>query len=150
MAAKILSALAAALVLLAAAAAQAAEAKKLGFRHTASKELHLDCDENADAKAAHTCYDRDGNETKITEGKEWERINFEKVCFRHEDDRIRVCLEITAAGSGAKNYVCYNDRQRYFQPGAEWTLLPGGNAVCTKQIEHYEVPKTMRFSIGME
>ncbi len=37
---------AAGFVLFAAATVQAMEEKKIGFRHTASKELRLDCDNN--------------------------------------------------------------------------------------------------------
>lgn len=138
-------------VLFAAATVQAMEEKKLGFRHTASKELRLDCDNNADAQAAHTCYDRDGNETKITAGKEWERISFAQVCFRQkEDDRIRVCFELTGPGGGGASHVCFNDKGQYFPPEPDWELMSGSSAICTEEIKHHDVPKTMQFRIRTE
>lgn len=140
-----------AILLLAAASAQAAEAKKLGFRHTASKELRLDCDKDADAQAAHTCYDRDGNETKITAGKEWELIEYKRVCFRHKErDSIRVCFELTVPGGGATSHVCFNDKGQYFQPRQDWELMSGSSAICTEKIKHHDVPKTMQFRIRTE
>lgn len=147
MRAKTLSAFAAALVLLAAAGSAQAE---LGFRNKKSKMLHLDCSESVKGPSAYTCFDGNGGETHLDEGPEWELFNHQQVCFRHkEDDRILVCYELTMPGSAAKSYAC-SRKDSYFEPGKDWELMPGSNAICTEQIEHYEVPKKMKFSIGME
>jgi hypothetical protein len=138
---------AAALMSLTAASVHAAE---LGFRNKKSKMLHLDCSRSVKGPSAYTCFDRDGGETHLDEGPEWELFNHQQVCFRNkEDDRILVCYELTMPGSAAKSYAC-SKKDTYFEPGKDWELMPGSNAICTEQIEHYEVPKKMKFSIGME
>jgi hypothetical protein len=137
-----------ALLLLAAAGSAQAE---LGFKNKKSKMLHLDCSKSVNRPSAYTCFDGNGGETYLDEGQEWELFNHQKVCFRHkEDDRILVCYELTMPGSAAKSYAC-SRKDSYFEPGKDWELMPGSNAICTEQIKHYEVPKKMEFSIsGME
>lgn len=139
------------LLLAAALSVQAAESKKLGFRNKTSKILQLDCSKSVKGRSAYTCFDRDGNETHLDEGQEWERINFEKVCFKNKDDRIHVCLEITTPGKKGKISVCDNGKNQYAPPGQGWERMIGDSKICTEQIQHYEVPKKMEFSIsGME
>lgn len=128
------------------------QAAELGFRNKNSKALQLDCSKsNNNKQFAYTCYDHDGNETYINEGAEWELIHFEKVCFRHKQrDSIRVCLEFIASGSKGKSYGCANGKGQYLPPDKNWGLMTGSSAICTEQLQHYEVPRTMEFSIGME
>jgi hypothetical protein len=146
MRAKALPALAAALVLLAAVGTAQAE---LGFKNKKSKMLHLDCSKSVKGPSAYTCFDRDGNETHLDEGQEWELFNHQQVCFRHtKEDRILVCYELTMPGNAAKSYAC-SKKDTYFEPGKDWELMPGGHASCEQKLRH-NVPKTMRFSIEAE
>lgn len=134
------------LLLLAAAGFAQAE---LGFKNKKSKMLHLDCSKSVKGPSAYTCFDRDGGETHLDEGHEWELFNHQQVCFRHkEDDRILVCCELTMPGNAAKSYACSN-KDTYFEPGKDWELMPGGHASCEQKLRH-NVPKTMRFSIEAE
>ncbi|MCI5160160.1 MAG: hypothetical protein D3906_17410 [Candidatus Electrothrix sp. AUS1_2] len=126
------------------AASVRAEDTQLGFRNKTGKVLQLDCDKSGKGKTAYTCYDSDGNETYLNEGGEWKLIRHEKVCFRHQDDRIRVCLEITEPENGTKSYTCFRDGKPFsFAPEKEWELLSGENTICAEKLQHFTVPKSM-------
>ncbi|MCW5199843.1 hypothetical protein VU05_03935 [Desulfobulbus sp. F1] len=131
-----------------AVAAQAEEAKRIGFINKTSKAPQLECEKDSGAQAAYTCYDHDGNETHITEGKELDLINFEKVCFHHRYDAIiLVCFEITATGKKGKSYVCFDASKKLFlfNPEKEWKRLAKSDKVCDEEHDHFDVPRNMTF-----
>ncbi|CAK8720987.1 MAG: hypothetical protein CDV28_12111 [Candidatus Electronema aureum] len=151
MRAKALSALAAALILLAAAGSAQAE---LGFRNKKSKMLHLDCSKSVKGRFAYTCYDRDGKETHLDEGQEWELLNHQQVCFQHNGGRIRTCHELSKPSSSAKkSYACFDagGKQSPFTLEKEWKRLAGDDKICAKKLKRFDVPRNMTMpSLNLE
>jgi hypothetical protein len=130
----ILSALA--LLLLTAAGAQA-ELKQVSFRNTKDGSLKLYC-QKVGGKLQ-TTIKCDGK--PFTPDADWEEINAGKVCFQHDDGRVRVCHELSKIGGTKKGYVCFNKDKKPFSflPGNEWKRLVGSDNVCGEELLHSDV-----------
>jgi hypothetical protein len=119
-------------LLLAAAAAQG-EVKEISFRNKKDNALKLYCKKiEGKVKTTISC---DGQ--PFTPDADWEEINAEKVCFQHQDGRIRACDELSRQGSSKKSHVCFDlDKKPVpFSPGKEWKRLAGKDPICAKEYE---------------
>jgi hypothetical protein len=140
MRAKTCSAFAAALFLFATATAQG-EVKEISFRNKKDGLPKLYCQQTVGKlKTSILC-----NGEPFTPSADWEEINAEKVCFQHEDGRIRACDELSRQGSSKKNYVCFDlDKKLFpFTPGKEWKRLAGSSKICTEEHKRFDVPRNM-------
>jgi hypothetical protein len=137
MTAKATTVLAAALILLAAAGVQATP-KKVSFRNTKDGSLKLYCQKiGGKIKISILC-----NEQPFTPDADWEEIKAEKVCFQHDDGRIRACHELRRIGGNGKTiYVCFDNAGKPFSflPGNDWKLLTDSDNVCGKELVHSDV-----------
>jgi hypothetical protein len=134
---------ASALLLLAATSAAQAKPKEVSFRNTKNDTLKLYCQKiGGKLHTTISC-----NKQSFTPDADWEEIQAEKVCFRHDDGRIRACEELNKIGGTKKGYVCFDlkDKPFPFTPGNEWKRLAYSDKVCgellhSTVIRHTEMP----------
>jgi hypothetical protein len=135
---KMLLITAVALMSLAAASAVRAELKEVSFRNKKDGSLKLYCQKTVGKiKTTISC-----NEQPFTPDADWEEIKAEKVCFQHDDSRIRACHELQRIdGNGKTIYVCFDNEGKPFSflPGNEWKLLTESENVCGKELVHSDV-----------
>ncbi|CAK8718424.1 hypothetical protein GMJAKD_07655 [Candidatus Electrothrix aarhusensis] len=120
-----------------AAASVQAELKEVSFRNTKDGSLKLYCQQvKGKIKTTISCKGQ-----PFTQDAVWESINAEKVCFQHDDGRIRACHELSKSGSTKKAYVCFGKEQKPFSftPGNEWERLVGSDNVCGEKLLHSDV-----------
>lgn len=140
------------------AVAAQVSAKDLSFRNTKNGMLYIEQCGKTEGKLRavpqYFCYDKDNNLHDIVPGAEWEEINAEKVCFQHQEGRIRTCYELSKMnGRGKKNYACFDkDKKQFpFTPGKEWKRLAGNDTICAEELKHFDVPKNMTMpSLNLE
>jgi hypothetical protein len=124
-----------------AATAVLGEVKEISFRNKKDGLPKLYCQQTVGKlKTSILC---DGQ--PFTPDADWEEINAEKVCFQHEDGRIRPCDELSRQGSSKKSHVCFDlDKKPVpFTPGKEWKRLAGNNKICTEELKRSDVPRNM-------
>jgi len=132
----------AAILLFAAASAQA-ELKDVSFRNKKDGSLKLYCRKVESKMKTTILYDGQ----PFTPSTEWEEINAEKVCFQHEDGRIRACDELSKIdGSRKRRHFCFDQDKKLvpFTPGKEWKQLAGKDTICTEEHERFDVPRNMK------
>lgn len=125
------------LFLPAAVASVQAELKEVSFRNTKNDTLKLYCQKiGGKLHTTISC-----NKQLFTPDADWEEIQAEKVCFQHDDGRIRACEELGKIGSTKKAYVCFGKDQKPFSftPGNEWKRLIGSDNVCGQESPRSDV-----------
>ncbi|MCI5218757.1 MAG: hypothetical protein D3914_06090 [Candidatus Electrothrix sp. LOE2] len=134
---KALQITAVALTLLAATSAAEAKPKEVSFKNTKDGSLKLYCQQvKGKIKTTISCKGQ-----PFTQDAVWESINAEKVCFQHDDGRIRACDELSKIGGTKKAYVCFDlkDKPFPFTPGNEWKRLAESDKACGEKLVHSDV-----------
>jgi hypothetical protein len=136
------------LMLLLAATAAQGEVKEIFFRNKKDNTAKVCRKIEGKVKTIISCDDK-----PFTPSADWEEINAEKVCFQHDDGRIRACDELSRQGSSKKSHICFDLDKKLvpFTPGKEWKRLAGKDTICTEEHKRFDVPRNMTMpSLNLE
>lgn len=124
-----------ALTLLGTASASRAEVKEVSFLHTTKTKyvLKLDCDEERTGTAppVYTCYNKNGNEQRITPGPDWQMVELSRACLLNTvtDTVDSSCAGVAIPGKEPMLYIYQKDK-KFFQASKYWKPLPVDDARC--------------------